>query len=184
MSGTLTFASGEREKTVSVPILDDAIDEGAETFKLKLRNAQGAWISDAEATGTITNSDPLQKMWLSRFGRTVASHVVDAVSDRLSGPLTGAQVTVGGQTVDLAATEDEVWLGETMTSLARALGASEAPEPVAAPGRHRVPTAVSFLRWAAFRYGQCRAASCCSAAPSTSPRTAKARVRILRPGAG
>ena len=129
VSGTLTFALGEREKTVSVPILDDAIDEGAETFKLKLRNVQGAWISDAEATGTITNSDPLQKMWLSRFGRTVAGHVTDAVSDRLSGPLSGAQVTVGGQTVDLGATEDEAWLGEALASVARALGASEAPEP-------------------------------------------------------
>ena len=47
--GTLTFASGEREKTVSVPILDDVIDEGEEIFTLKLQNAQGAWISDAEA---------------------------------------------------------------------------------------------------------------------------------------
>ena len=130
VSGTLTFAAGEREKTVSVPILDDALDEGTETFTLKLQNAQGAWISDAEATGTITNSDPLQKMWLSRFGRTVASHVTDAVSDRLSGPLTGKQVTLGGQTVELAATVDEPWPGEAMTSVARALGASEDPEPV------------------------------------------------------
>ena len=129
VSGTLTFVAGETVKTVSVPILDDAIDEGAETFTLQLRNAQGAWISDAEATGTITNSDPLQKMWLSRFGRTVAGHVVDAVSDRLSGPLTGAQVTLGGQTVDLTATEDEAWLGEAMTSVARALGAPAGPEP-------------------------------------------------------
>ena len=128
VSGTLTFAAGEREKTVNVPILDDAIDEGEETFKLKLRNVQGAWISDAEATGTITNSDPLQKMWLSRLGRTVAGHVVDAVSDRLSRPLTGAQVTVGGQTVDLAATEDEAWHGEALTSVARALGAPAGPE--------------------------------------------------------
>ena len=127
VSGTLTFAPGERAKTVSVPILDDAIDEGRETFRLKLRNVQGAWISDGEATGTITNSDPLQKMWLSRFGRTVAGHVTDAVSDRLSGPLTGAQVTVGGQSVDLARAEDEAWLGEALTSVARALGASEAP---------------------------------------------------------
>ena len=129
VSGTLTFAAGEREKTVSVPILDDALDEGSETFLLRLSNAQGAWISDAEATGTITNSDPLQKMWLSRFGRTVAGHVMDAVSDRLSGPLTGAQVTVGGQTVDLAATEDEARLGEALTSVARALGAPDGPEP-------------------------------------------------------
>ena len=73
-------------------------------------------------------------MWLSRFGRTVAGHVTDAVSDRLSGPLTGAQVTVGGQSVDLARAKDEAWLGEALTSVARALGASEAREPVDGDG--------------------------------------------------
>ena len=128
-SGTLTFAAGELRKTVSVPILDDAIDEGKERFRLRLSDVEGAWIADGLAFGTITNSDPLQKMWLSRFGRTVAGHVTDAVSDRLSGPLTGAQVTVGGQAVDLTATEDEALLGETMTSVARALGAADGPEP-------------------------------------------------------
>ena len=75
--GTLSFAEGELEKTIAVPILDDVLDEGSETFILKLRNARGAWILDGEAVGTITNSDPLQKMWLSRFGRTVASHVTE-----------------------------------------------------------------------------------------------------------
>ena len=127
--GTLTFAAGETEKTVAVPILDDVLDEGSETFTLKLRNAQGAAIADGEATGTIKNADPLQKMWLSRFGRTVAGHVTEAVSDRLSTPLRGAQVTVGGQSVDLArAQQDEAWLGETLTSLARAMGAPDGPE--------------------------------------------------------
>ena len=66
-------------------------------------------------------------MWLSRFGRTVADHVTGAVSDRLSGPLTGAQVTVGGQSVDLSRTQDEAWLGETLTSLAHAMGAPSGP---------------------------------------------------------
>ena len=127
-SGTLTFAAGESSKTVSVTVLDDAIDEGEETFSLSLSNAAGARIGDGEATGTIANDDPLQKMWLSRFGRTVADHVTGAVSDRLSGPLTGAQVTVGGQSLDLAAMEDEARLGETLTALARALGAAEGPE--------------------------------------------------------
>ena len=112
-SGTLTFASGETSKTVSVPVLDDAIDEGEETFTLTLSNASGAAIEDGEAVGTIANSDPLQKMWLSRFGRTVASHVVDAVSERLSGRVPGSQVTVGGQTIDLSrfagAAEPEAW---------------------------------------------------------------------------
>ena len=79
-SGTLTFGPGETEKAVSVPILDDVLDEGEETFTLRLSNAKGARIGDGEATGTISNDDPLQKMWLSRFGRTVADHVTGAVS--------------------------------------------------------------------------------------------------------
>ena len=77
-SGTLTFAPGETAKTVSVAILDDAIDEGKETFLLKLSNPQGAFLRamHREAKGVIRNDDPLQAMWLSRFGRTVASDAV------------------------------------------------------------------------------------------------------------
>ena len=133
--GTLTFAVGETEKTVSVAILDDALDEGEETFTLKLRNAKGAYIVDGEATGTIENDDPLQKMWLSRFGRTVADHVTSAVSDRLSGPLTGAQVTVGGQSVNLAETQDDAFLGRTLTLIAQIMGAPSGPgQPADDPG--------------------------------------------------
>ena len=119
-SGTLTFAPGETAKTVNVPILDDAVDEGEETFVLRLSNVEGARAGDLEATGTIANDDPLQKMWLSRFGRTVADHVTGAVSDRLAAPLAGAQVTVGGQRVDLAQTEDGAALAQALTGLARA----------------------------------------------------------------
>ena len=128
-SGTLTFAVGETAKTVSVPVLDDAVDEGEETFTLRLSNATGARIADGEATGTIANDDPLQTMWLSRFGRTVASHVTDAVSDRLAAPLSGAQVTVAGQRVDLAQAGDGAALTQALTAVARAFGASEQPAP-------------------------------------------------------
>ncbi len=127
--GTLTFAVGDTEKTVEVPILDDALDEGAETFTLKLTGARGAAIDDGEATGTIENSDPLQTMWLSRFGRTVADHVTGAVSDRLANPMTGMQVTVGGQNLDIAQMEDEAWLDRTMVSMARVLGVPEGQGP-------------------------------------------------------
>ena len=135
-SGTLTFAAGETAKTVSVPVLDDVVDEGQETFTLRLSNATGARIADAEATGTVSNGDPLQKMWLSRFGRTVADHVVDAVAGRLSAPLAGAQITLAGQRVDLSRTGDSAVLVDAMTGLARAFGApgGAAASGVTAPG--------------------------------------------------
>ena len=68
-------------------------------------------------------------MWLSRFGRTVAGHVTDAVSDRLANPLTGAQITVGGQSVELLQTEDGAALTQALTAIARALGAPEQQAP-------------------------------------------------------
>lgn len=106
-SGTLNFAIGDRSKTISVPVLDDAKDEAEETFTITLSNAVGAWIEDGEATGTISNSDPLQKAWIARFGRTIASHVVDAVSDRVLGDRS-THVTVAGQRVPDAATVPEL----------------------------------------------------------------------------
>ena len=88
-SGTLVFQPGETRKTVSVALLDDAIDEGAETFELVLSNPVPAatlqFRSDADrrATGTINNTDPAQAAWLSRFGRAMATGVVDALGDRI-----------------------------------------------------------------------------------------------------
>ena len=64
-------------------VLDDAHDEGSETFALRLSNADGAELADAEATGTIVNSDPMPRAWLGRFGRTAWEHTLDAVDQRL-----------------------------------------------------------------------------------------------------
>ena len=59
-SGTLRFNSLETERTVSVPITDDAHEDDGETFTLTLSNPGGATLrsGDAEATGTIRNSEP------------------------------------------------------------------------------------------------------------------------------
>ena len=84
-SGTLVFAPGETQDLVHVTVLDDAHDEGDETLTLYLSNPSGAAAADTEATGTIVNHDPLPGAWLSRFGRTVGSQVVEAVSARLDG---------------------------------------------------------------------------------------------------
>ena len=82
-SGTLTFARGVTEQTVSVLVLDDGHDEGQETLELTLSNASGAVLTDGVATGTIENHDPMPRALMSRFGRTAAVHVVQHVEERL-----------------------------------------------------------------------------------------------------
>ena len=101
--GTLTFAAGETQKTVSVAVLDDAHDEGEETLTLTLSNASGAHIADNVATGTIENDDPLQRAWLARFGRTAAQRVLDGVQARLRAPHeAGMHATVAGHDLSSA----------------------------------------------------------------------------------
>ena len=56
-SGTLTFTAGERTKTVTVPLLDDDEVEDTETFTLTLSSASNGVLEDAEATGTILDTD-------------------------------------------------------------------------------------------------------------------------------
>ena len=101
----LTFAPGQTEATIAVVVFNDALDEGPETLTVALSNPSNATIADDTATGTITDDDPsVEKAWLARFGRTTASQVMDAVSNRLMGRSRGnAHLTVGGQRVTLAA---------------------------------------------------------------------------------
>ena len=83
--GALRFASGETEKMVEVRVLADRHDEGRETMTLSLSDASGARLVDAHATGTIVNTDPIPTAWMARFGRTVGTQVMEAVSSRLDG---------------------------------------------------------------------------------------------------
>ena len=106
-SGTLTFAAGETARSVEVTVLDDSHDEGEETFGLRLSNAVGAELGDAEATGTIVNSDPMPRAWLGRFGRTAWEHTLDAVDQRLrSARSTRTGAAIAGRNV--AATSEPV----------------------------------------------------------------------------
>ena len=96
--GKLRFAPGETEKTIPVPVLDDAHDEGEETMQLRLTASSGAAIADGVATGTIENTDHMPAAWLARFGRTVTDQVLGAVEARLSAPRApGARATLAGQ---------------------------------------------------------------------------------------
>jgi hypothetical protein len=55
---TLSFAPGETEKSVVVPVFDDAHQENAETLAVKLSNASGASLdTQADASVTIADND-------------------------------------------------------------------------------------------------------------------------------
>ena len=82
-SGTLTISAGSTSATVDVTVLNDSHDDGGETLTLTLSNASNGTLSDATATGTIENSDPLPRALLARFGRATALHVMEQVEERL-----------------------------------------------------------------------------------------------------
>ncbi len=56
-TGTASFAPGETTATVTVPVLNDALDEANETFSLALATPTNATIGVGTATGTITDDD-------------------------------------------------------------------------------------------------------------------------------
>ena len=129
-SGTLTFAPGQAWKFVEVPVLDDSIDEGTEYFLLRFSNPQGATLAagQRETQGLIRNSDPLQAMWLARFGRMVASDAVASVTARLETPRdAGSHVTVAGQRMNFGEADGGTALATVLTGFAQTFGAPSAP---------------------------------------------------------
>lgn len=57
VAGTLTFVPGQTSQTVTVPILDDVVDEAAETFVLTLSDPVNAFLAKAAGVGTINDND-------------------------------------------------------------------------------------------------------------------------------
>ena len=85
-SGTLTIGAGNSSAGIDIAVIDDEHNEGSETFTLTLSNASSGDLTDASATGTITNHDALPKALIARFGRTAAVHIVEQVEERVNAP--------------------------------------------------------------------------------------------------
>ena len=85
-SGTLTIDAGSSSGSIEVGVIDDEHNEGSETFTLTLSNASSGDLTDASATGTITNHDAVPKALIARFGRTAAVHIVEQVEERVNAP--------------------------------------------------------------------------------------------------
>ena len=96
---------GKRVDQPFVRLIDDSENDDGETVKVKISNArlcddasQTISITNAEATGTIRNSDPLPQALMARFGRTAAVHVVEHVEERLTAPReVGVEAQVAGR---------------------------------------------------------------------------------------
>ncbi len=58
VSGTLTFAPGQTDQTIAVPILGDLLDEDDETFILTLSNPTNAYLAKSQGLGTVVDNDP------------------------------------------------------------------------------------------------------------------------------
>ena len=103
--GILALEPGQTVGKIRVAVLDDTLDEMDETFTMVLSDPAHATLADGTATGTIEDDDPsVAKAWLSRFGRTVATHVMDAVGGRLAEAAgQGSQASVAGRRLEPAA---------------------------------------------------------------------------------
>ena len=103
-TGMVNFPPGRTVENIRVILLDDMILEEDETFTVTLGRAVNGTLGQGTATGVIADDEGIVfKAWLTRFGRTVATQVVEAVSERLTGsPYRPPQVTVGGRQLRLA----------------------------------------------------------------------------------
>ena len=86
-AGTLVFAPGDVEEEVRVRLLRDGVDWRSETFSLALESATNVLLEDAVAVATIVEEESVEEgvleAYLARMLRTSASHVVEAMGERM-----------------------------------------------------------------------------------------------------
>ena len=122
VSGTLTFAPGVREQTVTVPVANDTLDEDDEQFTVTLSTAVNATLDSGArtATGTITDDDDTPGLSIADArAQEDAGHLRFAVTlDHAS----ARTVTVGFSTADgtAAAGSDYTAASGTLTFTAGA----------------------------------------------------------------
>ena len=103
-TGTLRFDALETKQTITVPLLDDALDENDETFTVALSNPSNATLDDAEATGTITDNDDTPALTIADAEAAEGDREITfAVT---LGAASSLEVTVDWTTADGTATAD------------------------------------------------------------------------------
>ena len=106
--GVLTLEPGQTAASIRLAVMDDTIAEPDETFRIVLSDPSNVELATATATGTILNDDAnLSRMWLSRFGRAVATEVLDAVERRLVAAGGESTMSMAGHQVAAAGAEPD-----------------------------------------------------------------------------
>ena len=93
-SGTLSFASGEISKTVTINAVGDTVAELNETFRLTLSNPANASLLNAVGVATITNDDTDSTALLSNPGPHSFDEEQDYTIDIIARP--SARIFVSG----------------------------------------------------------------------------------------
>jgi hypothetical protein len=97
-SGTLTFAAGEVQKTVTVPTIDDGVFKTDTYFRMTLSNPTGGFIlRNSETTQTITDIDPRPVLGFESGTYTVSESAGSVDIHVLRSVVTSSTVSVGYQ---------------------------------------------------------------------------------------
>ena len=113
-SGSVTFAPGETEKTLTVATVGDALDEAPETFTLTLDSVTGAHLHETatSATGTVIDDDDTPTVALA-VAPALEGDALE-VAAVLSAP-SGQALEVSWETADGSATAGEDYTAATGT---------------------------------------------------------------------
>ena len=112
-SGTITFAAGETQKTVSVTVNGDRVAELNETLALRLSAPTGATVADGAAAGTILTDDVI----VPKIAIADASlKEGDSGTRNLAFTVTLSEATSGPVTVTYATADGTAKAGEDYTA--------------------------------------------------------------------
>lgn len=130
-TGMLTFAAGDTQAFITVPIVGDDIYEPTETFNVTLSNPQNAIFGDATALGTITDNEALPEVSIGdvtliepNSGSTSASFIVSLNRPSSTDITFDIQTTAVDATPGTCGTENSDYEETTLTAVVIPAGAT------------------------------------------------------------
>ncbi|MEC4983930.1 MAG: Calx-beta domain-containing protein, partial [Oscillatoria sp. PMC 1076.18] len=112
-TGTVTFAAGETIATITIPVINDTLDENNETFSVSLSNADNAAIADDTGTATIVDDDDAVTPQISIDDITVNETDGNAVFTVTLDTASSQEITVNFATNDGSAISPDDYTSDT-----------------------------------------------------------------------